>query len=216
MIYILFVIAVFINGNFAIIGSVLKYYNFYRLPITAIVFLHQNSKMMKKLTLTVLCLFLASLTFSQSYKGSPETEKEVNLSVWKPFKESYESRDWQTFNDLHTDDVMRISTWSGIRTGEEYKEANKKNAMRKDAPARIIDFWLEHRIYGEGVGYEVGYYRISQNTPDGETRSSYARFHIVLRKVNGHWKIAQDWDINQINGEPVTAEDFAKGEPLSF
>ena len=138
--------------------------------------------------------------------------KEVNESVWKPFKKSYEARDWQAFNALHTDDVLRVSKW-GIKLGSEYKEGVEES-YKKYANSEIkttIDFWLEHRIY-KG---EVGYYRVVNKAP-GKESERYARFHVVLRKENGQWKIAQDWDTSNINGVKVTVEDFEKGTMLDL
>ena len=66
------------------------------------------------------------------------------------------------------------------------------------------------------MGYEVGYYRVIYEEPGKETRMSHAQFHVVLRKENGVWKIAQDWDTGVINGVQLTAEDFAKGTPMVF
>lgn len=163
-----------------------------------------------------LTLFTATTLFSQEYVPSPETEALINEQIWKPFKQSYESRDWKTFNDLHTDDVLRISRWSGIREGNEYKERIKSSFQRSTQRKKSIDFWLEHRIYAENVGYEVGYYRIINTEPGKEKSTSYSRFHVVLKKEDGIWKIAQDWDTGIINGVEVTADDFAKGKPLKL
>lgn len=163
-----------------------------------------------------LVLCICTVAFSQQYVPDPAIAQEVNEQVWKPFKKSYEGRDWKTFNDLHTDDVLRINTWSGIREGDEYKKRVKNSNQRNTQRKKTIDFWLEHRIYSETTGYEVGYYRVVNEEPGKEPTTSYARFHIVLRKEDGVWKIAQDWDTSTINGEEVTAEDFAKGTPLSF
>ena len=139
-------------------------------------------------------------------------EKQVNEELWKQFKKAYESRDSKLFNSLHTDDVMRI-TPNGIRVGNEYKDLINSNYLVKDAPKREIDFWIEHRIYTGNNGYEIGYFRISSTT-DGKTNEYYGRFSVVLRKVEGKWLIAQDWDTDQINGRAITAEDFAKGKIL--
>ncbi|MEQ9404696.1 MAG: nuclear transport factor 2 family protein [Cyclobacteriaceae bacterium] len=171
---------------------------------------------MKK-TLCILVVFLTgSFVFAQGYKPDKETENQVNEQVWKPFKKSWEERDAKAFNALHTDDVLRISKWSGIKVGSEYKDQITENYKRKDDTKRTIDFWLEHRIYSKTIGYEVGYLKIVSQRPGEDPRYSYSRFHVVLRKENGVWKIAQDWDTNNVNGNEVTAEEYAKGIPLDL
>ena len=142
-----------------------------------------------------------------------EIEKEVNEQVWKPFMTAYATNDSKTFNSLHTDDVLRVSPW-GIKVGNAYKEAVTRNNSNPNREKRSIEFWLEHRIYKGDVGYEVGYYRIKPLSGTGDTH--YGRFHIVLRKVDGVWKIAQDWDTNDINGHKVGPEDFDDSKALTF
>jgi len=170
---------------------------------------------MKKTVLLFILLQSAGLAFSQSNVNNEAIERKVNEQVWKPFKEAFDSRNWKKFNNLHTDDVLRVSKW-GIKLGSEYKESVVRSYSKKDAPKRTIDFRLEQRIYSINIGYEVGYYRIKYDLANDETKVSYAQFHVLLKKKNGKWKIAQDWDSDQINGASVTADDFAKGIPLKL
>ena len=171
---------------------------------------------MKKIAVLIAILLVFQLGFSQRYEHDASIELEVNEQVWKPFKQAFEDRDWERFNALHTDDVMRISTWSGIRIGEEYKNTIKESYQRVTQRKTFIDFRMEHRIYDEKVGFEVGYYRIIYEEPGKDRQFSYARFQVVLKKVEGVWKIAQDWDIDMINGVKVTKADFEKGPPLNL
>ncbi len=162
----------------------------------------------------MLCILLTSMSLAQKYERQPEIEEEVNRQLWKPFKDAWEARDWKAFVALHTDDVVRINTWGGIRVGKEYTDGIKASSQNKTDRKRTIDYWLEHRMYSGSMGYEVGYYRVVNRDPGKEPTEHYARFHIVLRKEEGRWKIAQDWDTSVINGIDVTAADFAKGSPV--
>ncbi|MEM9920511.1 MAG: nuclear transport factor 2 family protein [Bacteroidota bacterium] len=171
--------------------------------------------MKPSLALFVLCL-LGHLPIYSQIPADPSTEQQVNKQLWKPFKKAYESRDWEAFNALHTDDVLRINRWSGIRQGAAYKESNRKHFQQKTDSQKTIDFRLEHRLYSDDMGYEVGYYRIRTQKEGEETKEHYARFHVRLQKVDGQWQIAQDWDVDNINGRPITAEDFNKGTPLDL
>ncbi|GAB5398441.1 MAG: hypothetical protein Aureis2KO_00260 [Aureisphaera sp.] len=136
---------------------------------------------------------------------NPDLAKEVDEQIWQPFKNSYSNGDAVTFNSIHTDDVMRI-TPRGIQKGQDYKDSNTQWLSKADRKSRTIDFVFEHRIYSEETGYEIGYYKIVYN--GDEEKAHYARFTVLLRKENGQWRIAQDWDTNNINGHKVTAEDF--------
>ena len=48
------------------------------------------------------------------------------------------------------------------------------------------------------------------------TQVHFGQFHIVLKKIDGHWKITQDWDTSTIAGKPITAEVFESREPAVF
>ena len=166
-------------------------------------------KYLYSISMLLACIFS---TLAQS-----EIEGEVNAQVWGPFVESWTKADADAFNALHTDDVLRVSA-GGLRLGPEYKERNTASFERIQASndKRQIQFWFEHRIYSGNHGYEVGYYKITVDRPGQDTRAYYARFHVVLRKENGAWKIAQDWDTSNINGHQVSEEDWQKGTPLDF
>ncbi len=170
---------------------------------------------MKRILLTIIILSYGSIALSQAERN-PEIEKEVNEQLWGPFKKAWETRNAQDFNDLHTDDVLRVSKWGGVKIGSEYKDRIVESYKKPDNRERTIDFWLEHRYYSGNTGYEVGYLKIVIKEEGKDPRYSYSRFHVVLKKVDGKWKIAQDWDTNNINGVAVTAEDYAKGTPLDL
>ncbi len=172
---------------------------------------------MRKAAIIILLYASTSLLLTaQEYVHDTKIEQEINEQVWKPFKKAFESNDWKTFNDLHTDDVLRVSSWSGIKVGDEYKERVKRSYQRPTQQKRTIDFWLEHRIYSATMGYEVGYYRVISEEPGKDRHISYSQFHVVLRKENGVWKIAQDWDSSLVNSQRITKEDFEKGNLLDL
>lgn len=166
---------------------------------------------MARLFLLLVTLVCSSSIFAQNNSSDSIIQRDIDQQLWIPFKTSYESRDWQTFNDLHTDDIMRVSKW-GIKIGQEYKSSNKKHFQKKDNRKRTIDFRFEHRIHSDSISYEVGYYRIKYEEPGKEPRIHYARFHVGLIKINDSWKIFKDWDTSEINGIKVTKEDFEKAE----
>ncbi len=142
-------------------------------------------------------------------------EDQVNQDIWRPFKNSYEARDWQTFNALHTDDILRVHD-GGIQMGKEYKDVIKSYYERETGHETRIDFVMERRTYKEDIGYEVGFYRVIYSKPGEEDRMSYGRFHVVLKKIDGQWKIIQDQDSNSFNGRPIGADDFDETKILDL
>ncbi len=168
---------------------------------------------LKKLLL--LCFSLFTI-LSTAQSTDTLIQKEINREVWKPFCESYSSQDAETFNALHTDDVIRVTPWN-IRVGNEYKNqiSARFKANKEKGDQRTIELWFEHRKTTPELSYEVGYYNVTYQK-NGKEMNSYGRFHVLLKKENGKWKIAQDWDTDKINGVEVTEKDWLKGTPLVF
>ena len=157
------------------------------------------------LFLLLLLLFTAGI--EAQHKTDPAISAEIDEQVWNPFRTAYNSYDGATYNNLHTDDVLRVTSW-GIKLGEVYKKSILERYGRPNNPKREIDFRLQHRIHEGDVGYEVGLYKVVTQKADGTERVSIGRFHVVLKKIDGTWKIAQDWDESTINGVAITLEDF--------
>ena len=159
------------------------------------------------------CLLLMLTGFSQTVTAQDTLkitalQAEIDAQVWKPFAEAYKDLDGEKFNALHTDDVLRGGPW-GLRIGEEYKESILKNyaADRAKGVKRSIAFRFEYRVTRPEVSYEVGYYKVDQER-DGKQAQFYGQFHVVIRKVDGVWKIVQDWDADKLNGVEITEEHF--------
>lgn len=165
---------------------------------------------MKKLLLLFI-LLKATLIFAQS-ETKPDYSKEIDEQVWEPFKKAYANYDAEEYIALHADDVLRVTKWSGIRTGEAFRTGIQKNFNKKDKVAHQLEFQFEHRIHSADVAYEVGYYRMTRTPKEGKPERHYGRFHVVLKKIDGKWKIAQDWDTGNINGHEVTGADYQRLE----
>ena len=160
---------------------------------------------MKK-TLTFLFLSVIGL---MAYSQDSEIQKDIDQQVWEVFKKSYAARDAALFNSIHTDDVLRISSRE-IRIGDEYKNQIAENYKRPFEGSISIDFRFEHRVHREEVAFEVGYYKVNRTNADGKEANFYGRFNVLLKKLDGIWKIAQDWDSGNINGHEVGAGDWER------
>lgn len=163
--------------------------------------------MKKSLLFLVLILVFTTTSIAQS-PDLPDHSAQIDKDVWMPFVESYENNDGPKFVSLHTDDILRVTKW-GIREGQDFLE----NTLERYAEAKVkrkLNFKFEQRIHSDDTAYEVGYFEIITPLEDGEINKYYGRFSVVLRKVNDVWKIAQDYDTDVINGDPITEADYQK------
>lgn len=143
------------------------------------------------------------------YSQTSDIDREIDEQVWKPFKTTYAAYDMESYNELHTDDVLRITS-SGIRRGESWKKRNieRKNQRDRSKEPRTIEFSFEHRLNLDDIAYHVGFYKVVAKNQKGVWKTSYGRFHVMLKKIDGTWKIAKDWDTDMIGGIEVTEEMF--------
>ncbi|MBQ4804094.1 nuclear transport factor 2 family protein [Aquimarina sp. MMG015] len=148
--------------------------------------------------------------------NSSEIQKQIDQTVWKPFQKAYEALDAVSLNAIYADEVLRV-TPKGIDTKNVFKSKNvERLKASKESNTQIkLDFWFDSRHTNDDTSYEVGFYKIGI-TADNKTQYLYGQFHIALKKINGVWKITQDWDTTTINGKPITKEDFEKKKSLRF
>ncbi|MFS4491495.1 nuclear transport factor 2 family protein [Maribacter sp. 2308TA10-17] len=167
---------------------------------------------MRKFTLLVLFFSIAFV----SAQDAQSIQKEINETLWKPFKAAFENIDGPALNALYGKQVLRV-TPNGIDTENKFKEANlKRFENNKSSQANIqLDFWFDSRHTNSDTSYEVGFYRMQLTNPGGEN-TIYGQFHIVLKRIDGVWKIIQDWDTTRINGNAISASDFEKQAPIQF
>ncbi|WP_420576089.1 YybH family protein [Ekhidna sp.] len=155
---------------------------------------------------TTIALFLITLSLS-GY--SQNTQKEIDEQVWIPFTKAWEANDGKAYNAVHTDDVWRINP-GRLLVGDEYRNRNKER-MYGQSNKNIIEFSFETRTSNGNNAYEVGYYRITSPSDSGN-QYYVGRFHVALKKIDGVWKIAQDWDTGEINGVKITPESLETRE----
>lgn len=146
------------------------------------------------------------LFFAGSCLAQTSTAEQIDHQVWESFKKAYADPDGALFVSIHTEDVLRI-TPDHIREGANYLDRMQQGMGSPNWSPKTIDFVFEHRVHQEDIAYEVGYYKVHY-LDSGEAH--YGRFHVVLRKIDGTWKIAQDWDSDNINGHDVGKADFER------
>ena len=162
-------------------------------------------------TISWICLILLFPIPAFSQTGG--LQKEINEQVWKPFIKAFNNHDDDGFSAVHSKEVVRVLQDDNHIMG--YNEYFKKvpdsvKAKWKDWK-RNIELRFLQRIASGDNAFEVGYYKSSNtNTVTGEKRTGYGKFHVLLRKENGAWKILMDADANEKTDEAV----FIKAKPM--
>lgn len=168
---------------------------------------------MKKI-LVFLILTVSTTAFSQDY------QKEINEQIWKPFTQAIMNQNVDQFITLHSKDLVRAEINSKKVYGyDEYKREMELNwpKWKENLQVKKSQYTFElrftERIANENTAYEIGYFKNEVVSSAGEKRISYGKFHVVLRKENGAWKVLVDSDSNE--GGNITEEMFQSAKPLS-
>ncbi len=164
---------------------------------------------MTKFLLTILCLCCYGLGFSQ--KAS--LQNEIDEQVWKPFIRAFDHDDNDAFRAIHSKDVTRVIQDENRLLGyDEYLKKIPDSLKAKWADwKKNIELRFIQRIASNDRAFEVGYYKTtSTNAVTGEKRIGYGKFHVLLRKENGAWKILMDADANEKTDETV----FLSAQPM--
>ncbi|MDT0605996.1 hypothetical protein [Croceitalea rosinachiae] len=160
---------------------------------------------------------ILAISFNTSAQSVQLLQKEIDSTIWKPFQKAFETLDGEALNATYAEDVLRV-TPEGIDTENSFKVKNLERFVqnKKEGISITLDFWFDSRRTNETTSYEVGFYRIGFKNSKNETTFSYGQFHIVLEKLDGQWKITQDWDTNIIKGKSIGEADFSIKRPLRF
>lgn len=160
---------------------------------------------MKRIPVLILLLFCAFMLFAQNNKNT----QEINEQVWRPFIKAFANGDDELFKSVHSKEAIRVMQDDGAIL--EYEQYFKKipdsikakwSNWKKEIELRFIQ-----RIASADKAFEVGFYKTTNtNSQTGETRKSFGRFHVLLRKEDGVWKILMDAD----TGEGASEENFNK------
>jgi ketosteroid isomerase-like protein len=137
-------------------------------------------------------------------------QNEIDKTVWTQFKRAFETIDAEVLNSTYAENVLRV-TPSGIDTQNVFKTSNieRFKLLKERAAIMQLDFWFESRQTNSDTSYEVGFYRI-KTSMDGTCSTHYGQIHIVLKKLDGYWKIIQDWDTTHLNGKEIGQDEFER------
>lgn len=161
------------------------------------------------LVLTVL-VAISPIAHAQS---ESERQKQIDIQVWKPFHAAFEARNATALNSIYAEEVLRV-TADGVDTNNKFKQLNIESYTQASGPVSL-DFWFDSRQTNEDTSYEIGIFKIGIGAKE-DKNYIYGQFHIVIKNINGVWKITQDWDSQNVHGKPITAADFTRKPALKF
>ena len=150
-----------------------------------------------------------------SWLNAQTEQNLIDRQVWIPFTESYSNFDAEKFIDVHAENMIRVNRdGEEIKTIAEYAEnvRNRWPAQIEKGRKRKLELRFSQRIATETDAFEVGIYKVSYPNEDGSETNHYGRFHVVLKKTDGIWKITVDADSNY--GKTISEKDFLNAVPI--
>lgn len=155
------------------------------------------------------------LTFlnKPGYSQADSLQQQINQQVWKPFIQAFNNLDAKGFMAVHSKEMSRVIQDGNLIYGyDRYsKEMESVNESTKKAnQKRTLELRFAQRIAANERAFEVGYYKFSSIQPDGASRNGYGKFHVLLRRENGIWKILMDADASEKTNEAI----FLSAKPL--
>jgi ketosteroid isomerase-like protein len=161
-------------------------------------------------TLITLLFVIVSVTLH-----AQSSQTEINTQVWKPFIKYFSDHNATAFLALHSKDVVRSPRDAKTIWGyDEYlKKQSEGDAYElKNNLKRTLELRFTERIANGDNAIEVGIYKTVVTSPDGKQQIYFGRFHVVLKKIKGTWKIIVDTDYTENN--TIGENDFLAAKPL--
>lgn len=160
---------------------------------------------MKKILGLLLLICCTLMLFAQNNKNT----QEINDQVWLPFIKAFANGDDELFKSVHSKEVIRVMQDDGaiLDYQQYFKKIPDSIKAKWSKWKKDIELRFTQRINSDDEAFEVGFYKTTNtNSQTGEERKSFGRFHVLLRKENGVWKILMDAD----TGEGASEENFNK------
>ncbi len=147
-----------------------------------------------------LALFISIVSFQSVSAQTDEVQRQINDQVWKAFIQSFNNDDDAGFKSVHSKEIVRVSQDENILFGYDQYFRTVPDSIKAKRPKRkkTIELRFVQRISGNDKAFEVGYYKTtSTNLSTGKSLISYGKFHVLLQKENGVWKILLDADASE-------------------
>jgi ketosteroid isomerase-like protein len=147
----------------------------------------------------IICSIFIFISVNLCFSQEKSHLKDINTHVWIPFTKSYETYDYSLFSSIHSQELVRISAdGKSIKAFPEYIESYK-NRWKNSEKKQTISFRFIERIVNNAFASERGIYKLTVNLNTSEEKSYYGKFHVLLKRVNGKWKIIMDYDSSERN-----------------
>jgi ketosteroid isomerase-like protein len=160
-------------------------------------------------------LFLSIFLLIGLTAASQDFQKEINEQVWKPFIKNFNDHNTAAFMALHAKEVVRSPRDSkSILNWKEYNLEQTKGDEQdvKENRKRTLELRFTERISSKDRAIDVGVYKTSYVFQNSSKQDFYGRFHVVLKKENGIWKILVDTDSSE-NGT-IGEKEFSAASPM--
>ncbi|HMC01260.1 MAG TPA: DUF4440 domain-containing protein [Flavobacteriaceae bacterium] len=145
-----------------------------------------------------LCCVFMILCFCVSAQSN-DNLKDINQQVWNNFTKAFETLDYELFENLHSEDFLRIGGDSkNIRDKENYISGYKQR-WQNTLIDQTISFRFLERICNDSIASERGIYKLTKDPNTDNEKSYFGKFHVVLKKVDLVWKIMIDYDSSENN-----------------
>jgi ketosteroid isomerase-like protein len=154
------------------------------------------------------------IVVSESLSGQ-SLQHEINEQVWKPFITAFNELDSDGFLAVHSQDLVRAARdGNEILNWTQYLEQQRKGdkRTRDQGNRRSIELRFTERLASTAQAIDVGVYKTTNIKKDGTTQSFFGRFHVVMRKENGTWKILVDTDSSE--GSTISERNFLAAKPM--
>ncbi|WP_153796390.1 nuclear transport factor 2 family protein [Foetidibacter luteolus] len=149
----------------------------------------------------------------KSYTQADSLQQQINRDVWKPFIAAFNQLDTDGFMAVHSKNMTRvIQDDSLVWDYQQYYNSNRQgnDYSKENLKERTIELRFIQRMAANGKASKVGYYKTSSVAKDGTTRAGYGKFHVLLQKENGLWKILMDADAHNNTTEAI----FNSAKPM--
>lgn len=151
---------------------------------------------MKHLKLFLLTTFFVShVIICQNNKNL----EQINKDVWEQFTKAFETSDYILFGSLHSEDLIRVGGDGKRILSKENYIKGYENRWTNNNQERTISFRFLERIINDDSGSERGIYKLTVNKGTQNEQHYYGKFHVILRKESGIWKILVDYDSSENN-----------------
>jgi len=155
------------------------------------------------------CLLCLSATAQSDQKA------EINKQVWENFIQAYNTFNTDKFMSLYTSDVIRVPLDQDkiFSFGEYKRNINRENQFNKNYNIKLdLQIRFIERIHTATTAYESGIYKIHVIENTGKEAMIYSKFQVIMKKINGQWKIATD--IDSAEGSKLTEKDFMEANAM--